>query len=289
MTEAALNEQTTWDSLLENPWVNLEKLNPELTKRPDFQEVSKWYLERVKLLPTFQEEPASLADGAPWTARLGDGGRVEKIEHKDGIFFEITGRKLRKINPDGSVYQEWTQPVYISKENEMAVNLFGKEITIPVNGFLGVIPDTDGRILSVVDQEAVAETPNHAIIRLAIQASAGKIALMRSGKPEADKQLFELLKIYCGGEVENLLKSVEFILPIPPEDTNRDIKHNLVLVMPPIEMNSALHKALEANGMRKWLSREQLAMVNLARLTNSHTTAAIRISEDARLLGSSTK
>lgn len=284
MTEITSNESTNWQLLLENPWANVEELNPEIAQRPDFQDVSKWYLERTKILPAFKEEETSLVDGASWVAKPDEKGNVLRIERSDGLFYSIEGRQFSKLNPDGSVMFKWTQPILVSKETPIDVKLFGKEIRIPVNGFLGVLRDSEGRVLTVVDQEATAETPNHAIVRLAVQASAGKIALMRSGKPEADKQLFELLKIYSGGDVENLLKTAEFILPIAPEDTNRDLKHNLVIVMPPIDVNSEMHKALEAGGVRKWLSREQLAMVNLARLTNSHTTAAIRISEDASLL-----
>ncbi len=280
-------ETTTWSDLLKNPWTNLEKFNPSVSEKPSFQEVSKWYLERVKLLPTFKEETTSLVDGAAWVAILDSKGSVNKIERPDGLFYAIEGRKFAKLNPDGSTMFEWAQPVLVSKETETDIKLFGKEVRIPVNGFLGILRDSQGGVLTVVDQEATAETPNHAIVRLAVQASAGKIALMRSGKPEADKQLFELLKIYADGEVENLIKTAEFILPIAPEDTNRDLKHNLVLVMPPIQADSEMHKALEAGGVRKWLSREQLAMINLARLTNSHTTAAIRIGEDASLLDGS--
>lgn len=283
MTELTSSESTNWGSLLEKPWANVEQLNPKLSERADFQELSKWYLERTKVLPTFKEEISSLVDGTSWLLKTDKNGNI-KIERSDGSFYSVEGRQFSKINPDGSVFFKWTQPVLVSKEIPTDVKLFGKEIRIPVNGFLGIVRDTEGRILSVIDQEATAETPNHAIVRLAIQASAGKIALMRSGKPEADKQLFELLKIYSDGSVENLLKTAEFILPIAPEDTNRDLKHNLVIVMPPIDVNFEMHKALEAGGARKWLSREQLAMVNLARLTNSHTTAAIRISEDASLL-----
>ena len=284
MTETTPNQETTWQTVLENPWSNLEKLNPEIVDRPDFQEVSTWYLERTKILPTFKEEVVSLVDGVSWVATLDGAGAVQKIERPDKLFYSIEGRRFAKLNPDGSEMFGWTQPVLISKETPTDIKLFGKEVQIPVNGFLGVLRDSEGRVLTAVDQEATAETPNHAIIRLAVQASAGKIALMRSGKPEADNQLFELLKIYSGGDVENLLKTAEFILPIAPEDTNRDLKHNLVLVMPPIQVNSDTHKALESGGARKWLTREQLAMVNLARLTNSHTTAAIRVSEDAALL-----
>lgn len=285
MTELTSTKEETWQSILENPWDNLGKLNPEIVNRPGFKEVSTWYLERTKLLPIFKEETTSLVDGISWVATLDGADAVQKIERPDGLFYSIEGRRFSKLNPDGSKMSEWTQPVLISKETPTDIKLFGKEVKIPVNGFLGILKDSEGKVLTVVDQEATAETPNHAIVRLAVQASAGKIALMRSGKPDADKQLFELLKIYSDGEVENMLKMAEFILPIAPEDTNRDLKHNLVLVMPAIEVNSDIHKALEAGGARKWLSREQLAMVNLARLTNSHTMAAVRIIEDASLLG----
>ena len=278
------DEKVDWDTLLQNPWANLEKLSSQIAEYPEYASLRDWYEARVKNLPEFRVEDAPLTDGESWVATIGAGGLVEKVARKDGGFYSIEGRRLSKLNPDGSEMFAWTQPVLVSREVVTAVELYGEELNLPVNGFLGVIRDTEDKVLTVVDQEATAETPNHAIVRLAVQASAGKIALMRSGKPEADKQLFELLKIYPGGDVEKLLETAEFILPIAPEDTNRDLKHNLVLVMPAVESGSDLHEKLEAGGVRKWLSRDQLAMVNVSRLTNSHTVAAIKVADDIKLL-----
>lgn len=271
------------ENLLKEPWKNLEGLDPEIADSPAYREVREWYTQRTGMLPEFKERECSLTDGKMWKAEITPDGQVSRIARSDNLFFSIEGRELSKISKGETLFS-WKQPVWVSNETPLDVNIFGQKLNLPINGFLGVIRDTQGRILMTVDQEATAETPNHAIVRLAVQASAGKIALMRSGKPEADKQLADLLKIYSNGDIEGLLGKAEFMLPIPPEDTNRDIKHNLVLVMPPVESNSDLHIELEAGGLRKWLSREQLAMVNLARLTNSHTMAAVRISEDTRFL-----
>lgn len=287
--ESATSRSEDWGNLLKDPWRNLEGLSLEIADRPAYREVREWYTERMGVLPEFKQEECSLTDGKTWRAEFDENGQVSKIARQDNLFFAIEGRKLTKVSGDGKVLFSWEQPVWISRETPVNVDVFGQERNLPVNGFLGVIRDTEGKVLMTVDQEVTAETPNHAIVRLAIQASAGKIALMRSGKPEADRQLAELLKIYSDGDIEQLLGRAEFMLPIPPEDTNRDVKHNLVLVMPPIDSSSSLHTELEAGGKRKWLSREQLAMINLARLTNSHTMAAIRISEDARLLNISQK
>lgn len=305
MLERSEVQETTWPEYLADPWRVLEKINPNLLKSHEIQDLRSWYERRVKELPYMIGEEASLTDGRNWDLELvlpGFGKRLEAaaklligeqpdlqaymVFRHDGMFYEIRGRKYTKFKDERKekVLFSWSQPVIITSEVMTGANILGENLRIPVNGFLGTMRDTDGRILMNVDQEATAETPNHAIVRLAIQASAGKIALMRSGKTEADKGLSELLKIYPGGDIEQLLVMAEFIMPIPPEDTNRDIKHNLLLLMPPIEGDSPLHSKLVEDGTRMWLSEIQRAAIFATRLTNSHTITAVGFDRDVRLL-----
>jgi len=298
-------QEVTWSEYLSDPWSGLEEINPEISKSREVLDLINWYDERVKVLPYMDEETTSLTDGKNWKAEFVIPGilersavardvllgrqpelQVQRVFRPDNMFYVIAGRKYTKYKVAGrkEILFSWTQPVIISKEDMTDTNILGEDLRIPVNGFLGTIPDTDGNILMSVEQEATAETPNHAIVRLAVQASAGKIALMRGGKPEADKGLAELLSIYSGGEIEQLLDMAEMILPIPPEDTNRDIKHNLLLLMPEVRSGSELHKKLVEDSKRKWLSPLQRAVVNAARVTNDHTITAVSFDRDVRLL-----
>ena len=272
-----------WSNYLQKPLENLTKTYPEISAISEFQELNSWYQERVNALPTFESRKSSLTDGKYWLPTLNQQGGIESIGRSDGKFYTFEGRTFTKKGPDGSVLFEWNQPVTVSKETPMTVKLSGEKLTIPVHGLLGVIKDSEGRLLTTIDQEAVAETPNHAIVRLPIQASASKIAVMMKENPHADKQLSDLLKIYPqpDSKIEDLLTIAKYVLPIAPEDTNRDLKHNLVLVLPEVDSSSEQHSLLEDGGKRKWLTPQQLAMVNIARITNSHTVAAISVSQDA--------
>lgn len=276
----------TWGNYLQNPLENLKQAYPEVSKNPEYQELNSWYKERVAALPKFEVGESPLTDGESWLPKFDEQGNIESIARSDGKFYKFEGRTFTKRGPDGKILFQWNQPITVSRETPMTVKLFDKELTLPVHGLLGVIKDSEGRLLTTVDQEAVAETPNHAIVRLPIQASASKIAVMMGENPNADKQLSDLLKIYPhqNANIKDLLTIAENTLPIAPEDTNRDLKHNLVLVLPEVDSSSEQHTLLEDNGKRKWLTPQQLAMVNLSRITNSHTIAAIRVGEDANVL-----
>ena len=276
----------TWGNYLQNPLEKLARAYPEISENSEFQELSSWYKERASALPNFEVKKAPLTDGETWVPNLDAQENVESITRPDGKFYSIEGRTFTKKDPDGKIMFQWNQPVIVSRETPMTVKLFNEKLTLPIHGLLGVIKDSEGRMLTTVDQEAMAETPNHAIVRLPIQASASKIAIMLEENPNADKQLSDLLKIYPhqNANIKDLLTMAEHILPIAPEDTNRDLKHNLVLVLPKVESSSEQHTLLEDNGKRKWLTPQQLSMVNISRITNSHTVAAISVSKDAILL-----
>lgn len=298
-------QEITWSEYLADPWSSLEQINTAIYNSREIGKLMGWYEDRVRRLPYMDEEDGPLTDGENWKAEFVIPGffkrskealklllgrhpdlQVQKVFRPDDTFYVIVGRKFTKYKDitRKEVLFEWNQPVMIAREVLTEANILEEDLRIPVNGFLGTIRDTQGRMLMTVDQEATAETPNHAIVRLAVQASAGKIALMRGGMPEADKGLSELLKIYPGGDIEKLLDMAEFIMPIPPEDTNRDIKHNLLLFMPPIDTDSPLHSQLVEDGTRMWLSEVQLEAINAARLTSNHTITAVTLDRDVRLL-----
>lgn len=281
-----------WSSILKNPFDNLKGQFPDISANHEFIELQQWYSSRATALPQIEVSETPLAikyeqsTNNDWIYTLDDNGNIQRISRKDGQFFNIEGRKFKKVLPDGKVLFEWSQPVSVTQETPRSITIFNKDLIAPVNGFLGVIQDSDNRLLMTVDQDATAETPNNGIIRLAIQASAGKIAKMEAGNPNADAQLTALLTIFPkkGSGIQDLLRSSEITLPIAPEDTNRDYKHNLVLVFPVVDSSSEQHSQLEAGGLRKWLTPKQIAMAGFARISNSHTMAAIKLVDDFTML-----
>lgn len=292
-------QKDSWKKVLHNSEQNLRSVFTELPNNPEIEDLIHWYKEQAQKLPAFESLEADLTDGQ-WKAdivvpnerderikaadKILDGLtpdlQVKKIERSDGLFYQIVGQTNKK----GGF--EWTQPVVAARETEIPVKVYNKERNLPVNGILAIFTDSEGKVLMTVDQEATAETQNHAVIRLPVQASAGKIKMMKEGKTEADKNLANFLKIYNGGQVENLLDSARAVLPIPPEDLNLMIKHNLLLIMPSIDVEDELHLKLTSDGNRMWLSKKQMAAANILNLTNGHTASAINLAEAYKYLSS---
>lgn len=290
-------QKDNWKKVLNNSEQNLNSIIPELATDPELKGLMDWYKKQAEKLPQFESSEANLTDGQ-WKAdiivpserderikaadQILDGLNpelpVKKIGRSDGLFYQIIGQ----INNKGGF--EWTQPVVAARETEIQTKVYNKERNLPVNGILAIFTDSEGKILMTVDQETTAETQNHAVIRLPVQASAGKIKMMKEGKTEADKNLANFLKIYNGGQIEKLLDSAQAILPIPPEDLNLMIKHNLLLIMPPIDVGNELHSSLTSDKSRMWLSKKQMAAANVLNLTNGHTASAINLAEAYKYL-----
>lgn len=299
-TESEKSEQKdSWKNVLNNSEQNISSILPELIANSEIENLMNWYKKQAEKLPQFESSEANLTDGQ-WKADIVvPSGRderikaadqildgldpelpVKKIGRSDGLFYQIIGQ----VNNKGGF--EWTQPVVAAKETEIPVKVYNKERHLPVNGILAIFTDSEGKTLMTVDQEATAETQNHAVIRLPVQASAGKIKMMKEGKTEADKNLANFLKTYNGGQIEKLLDSAQAILPIPPEDLNLMIKHNLLLIMPTIDVSNELHSNLTSDGSRMWLSKKQMAAANVLNLTNGHTASAINLAEAYKYLSS---
>lgn len=293
------HKKDSWKNVLNDSEKNINSILPELVANSEIKELVDWYKKQADKLPKFESSEASLTDGQ-WKADIiVPSGRderinaadkildgldpelpVKKIGRSDGLFYQVVGQ----TNNKGGF--EWTQPVVAARETEMEVKVYNKERHLPINGILAIFADSEGKILMTVDQETTAETQNHAVIRLPVQASAGKIKMMKEGKTEADKNLANFLKIYNDGQIENLLDSAQAILPIPPEDLNLMIKHNLLLIMPPIDVGNELHSKLTSDGSRMWLSKKQMAAANVLNLTNGHTASAINLAEAYKYLSS---
>ena len=286
--EQGISTENAWRTVLSSPWENLTSHNPNIEKRPDFIDLQQWYDTQTGLLPKFEVTDSSLEDAA-WNSVFSilpeTKGKVLEIKRFDNEFYKIVGAHCIKTDPTtGKIIFEWNQPVLLYKEKPLNVTMFGKEVNLPIFGLLAVIKDSNGNLLMTIDQEVTSENKNRSLIRLPIQASSGKIAQMVAGNLYADKNLADLMQIYDCSSFDQLLNTAEEILPIAPEDTNRDLKHNIALLMPKIEYGSKLHKKLVSDGKRKWLTQEQWDMVVLARLTNSHTAACVNLSEKSERL-----
>jgi hypothetical protein len=278
--------ETNWKDFAGNdPLSSLKDINPEVGKSFEFQELSSWYLERMNLLPNIQIEESDLTNGVDWNlvANQSENGiQALRIEKADKSFYGIVGKKITKTDSNGNKLFSWEQPILEYSEKIIDIKILGKEKRIPVYGLLGLIRDSEGKILMTVDQEAVAETPKNSVIRLPIQASSGKIELLKAGKKEADRNLSNLMTFFPfeNANIDDFISHAEIILPIPPEDTNLAIKHNILLVFPPVPVGSEIHKKLTEDGSRKFLSEKQIAMVTNSRITNSHTISSVKLFED---------
>jgi hypothetical protein len=283
--ERSLSTENPWKSALQSPWENLTRFNPNLENRADFKELRDWYDTQASRLPNFTVSDAPLESDAwntIYSIKEESRGKVLEIRRDDGEFFTIRGVRCTKTDPEtGKVIYQWIQPVLECKENSIDFNMYDKDTNLPFYGLLAVIRDTEGNLLIDIDQEVTSENKNNSVARLPVQASSGKIAKMLAGDKSADRGLADLMDIYGCKDFNELLKTADEILPIAPEDTNRDIKHNLALMLTKIDSSSEMHQRLVASGKRKWLTPEQWDMIVVARLSNSHTTACVSLVEKA--------
>lgn len=266
----------SWEKHLQARWNLVAYLKPDLLRNPDVISLRAWIKEGLDSLPEMDVTRTDLSDGQVWQAVLTpDGKNVSTIVRADGAFFALEGRKAKKTFINGDVF-EWNQPVIISKEQPMSIPTPEGSKTLPVHGFLGVIPDTKGDVLLRIDQELMSENEKQAGIMLAIQASVSKISLILEGNANADKSLTSLLAKLSGGEIANFMTKPDTVIPIVSEDPSREFKHNLLLAFQPVEADSPLHEELVADRKHRWCSRAEIDALALARLTNGHTLSAIR-------------
>jgi len=275
-----------WLELKSHPFENLYSTLPNLRGNKEIEDLQDWYEERVNSKSALGRERVGLTDGRQWSyestesVELKD-AQIEAILRPDGQFYKFLGMKVTKYDHDGEIIFEWLQPVKKAMEQELTLDLLGESKTLPFNGILAAITDNEGNILMAADQESTAESPNQLIVKLAVQASAGKIAKMMGTdteppQPNADKQLAQLLEIY-GTDIFGLLDMAEVKLLPPVEDTNSDIKHNLLLVLPSLDSSDELHQKLIETGERKWISKVQQSALGLTGISNSHALAALQM------------
>ena len=287
MREILTEEQKAWkDYIGESPFRLVRLAAPGLESNPELKDLEEWYLRRSKLLPEMEVQiTGPMADGEEW---LAEGANVKKrtvseVSKPNKIFYSFVGGKIRLFRwtgepgfSDQETIFEWRQPFKKSSEEIMKLSMLGEEVELPIFGVLGAIKDSEGRTLMTVGQEPTAETPNHAIIRLPIQASSGKINLMKEGNVDADRQLAEILGI-LDTDIEGLFKQAEQVFPVSAGDTNMEIKHNVMVVLPTVESSTPEHKRLVEGESRKWLSPNQLAMAGVARTMNDHGLGAVQL------------
>lgn len=296
--EKPLAEKSVWSETLANPWKNLAEAYPGLENRVDFLDLQTWFKNAVIQLPNFDIVDIPLentvnedsnSEGGKWIATYSPAaetrGQISEIRRLDSQFFKLKGIKCIKSDPQtGKVNFEWTQPVLEGGETPLTVKLFGREIEVPVYGLLATIKDSEGHFLLTVGQEPMSENEKHSTVRLPVQASATKVALTIAGAPGGDAGLAELMKIYGCKNMDEIVNKADDVLFECPEDLDRIIKHNLILVMPTIESRSDLHQDLISDSKRKWVTKEQLEMIALSGLANSHTTGCTDLAEKSARL-----
>jgi len=281
MTERLTKEQKEWKIYLDDPFRLVLLVNPKLKENPKFKELKDWYYDRVKELPLMEVNIGTpFADGEQWVAEGADADKriVERVVRADGTFYQFIGGGIRLFKVDGGEKKNifsWNQGFKRSVEITLEFNLLGENVRLPIYGVLGTIKDTDGNMLMTVGQEPAAESPNHAIFRLPIQASSGKIDLLMKGEKNVDNQLANLLEIF-GTDIFGLFDKAEVTIPVSAGDTNMEIKHN-ILAQLKVDVGSNIHSNLVADGSRKWLSPEQVSMIGVARLMNDHTLGAVQL------------
>ena len=275
MRKETAQREGPWPEYLQTRWDWLRQLRPDLLSNPDVIALRAWIEERIEQQPKMVVESEPLSDGKVWLALFTSEGEVLEIKRADEKFFAVEGRRVRKEFSDGKVF-EWNQPVIMAKEEPTSFPTAKGTITLPVHGFLGVISDTQGRVLLRVEQELLSENQNYIDVVLAIQASASKIELIRKGDYEADRNLANLLAKLAGGEISSLLDRPDAVVPAAAEDPNRELKHNLYFFPNPIEAGSSFHEELVADGAHRWCSQAEVDALALTRLSNGHALSAIR-------------
>ena len=273
-------KEISWQDYLARRWDILERLAPELAQQPDVISLKAWIKDRVERQPSFSVKEENLTDGAVWIAEFTNDGQVRQIRRSDNTFFKLEGIRANKKFPDGKVFA-WNQPMIIYLEKQTSIPVYetlfdASSVLLPVNGYVGVVSDTQGKVLMRVDQEVVSENENSADVILAIQASAGKIELLRQGYLDADRNLATLLEKLTGGDIKKLLDKPDCIVPASPEDPNLTIKHNLFIFPDPIPAGFGQHEELVSDGVFRWCSRLEIDALCLTRLMNAHAFMGIR-------------
>ena len=295
-------KEIDWRTIGKNRWAEFGNGQSNINRAQEINELKTWIIEQTTRLPEIEtrEVPLALAisaddfpafkekvlrenKGNEWVGIIqkGQDGQdvISEIRRVDGESFSIKGRLTQKKDSDGKLIFEWKQPFVVPSEYDFEVPTREGKKTLPVHGFIGLIRDTEGRILITLNQETGQEDHDKNINAiLALSTSVDKLKLAIEGPPGAEPKLRSMLDILSDGDIKNLLDDPDkILLQTGSIDTNRGKKnHNLIILPDPIEANSMNHEALTLNGANIWCTPHQVDALIVMGLTNEHTPLIIR-------------
>lgn len=259
-----------------------------------YPELKAWFEQERAKLPELQVEVGEgpVTNGNDWNAEyvMGADGKVEGVHAITNTrrFFTLKGVKIRKekgVNAETGEKEfiEWTQPGLLEEAVEVEVETAFGKAKLRSSGLVGVIKDREGNVLAAIDQEPLADTPNHVVVKDPLQTSMGKFLGIKGDPekgiapdPSKDPGFLATLKLIFGeedpfGKLLEHLKQPDVVWPMGPVNGNRLNSPNVTFE---IVVDDDKKEALTLNGKNRWVSEPERKALERAGLLNLIGTGA---------------